>query len=252
MDGSIRTLVVDDEALGRRKILRFLADDPQVELLGDYEGGDEAVQAIRTLKPDLLFLDIRMPVLDGFEILRATAGACSPTVIFVTAYDDHAIHAFEVHAFDYLLKPFDRSRFCDALSRAKEQVWLRHSPSPQAMPARDTASTRNSLMVKCNGRITFLRAEEIDWIEAERDYVCLHTASRKCLVREKISELEAGFAPEHFVRIHRSTIVAVNRIKELRPLLYGEYAVILHDGTQLTMSRSYREKVFHRLMQTPC
>ncbi|HEX9006637.1 MAG TPA: LytTR family DNA-binding domain-containing protein [Bacteroidota bacterium] len=264
MDLAIRTMVVDDEALGRRKILRLLADDPEVECLGDYEGGEEAVDAIRAQKPDLLFLDIRMPLLDGFAILRDTAAACTPTVIFVTAYGDHAIHAFEVHAFDYLLKPFDRSRFCEALSRAKDQVRLRREAdrrekssqgpdgiAPEAA-AQEAVSTRNCLMVKCNGRITFLRAEEIDWIEAERDYVCLHTASRKCLVREKIGELETAFAPEHFVRIHRSVIVALNRIKELRPLLYGEYAVILHDGTQLTLSRSYREKVFHRLMQTPC
>ncbi len=164
------------------------------------------------------------------------------------------------------MKPFDRSRFCEALSRAKDQVRLRReaerrekssqgpdgaAPAPEEA-AQQEASVRNCLVVKCNGRITFLHAEEIDWIEAERDYVCLHTASRKCLVREKISELEEAFAPGHFVRIHRSTIVAVDRIKELRPLLYGEYAVILHDGTQLTMSRSYREKVFHRLMRTPC
>jgi two-component system LytT family response regulator len=255
-------MVVDDEALGRRKILRLLEEDPDVELLGEFSGGGEAVQAIRERKPDLLFLDIHMPGMDGFEILRGVADVHTPTVIFVTAYDQHAVRAFEIHAFDYLLKPFDRNRFRDALGRAKQHVRkgqegelskrllsLLGDSVPRQAGTSAVPPARNRLMVKSNGRISFLRAEEIDWIEAEGDYVCLHSQGRKFLVREKIGELETEFAPDHFVRIHRSTIVAVDHIKELQPLFYGEYSVMLLDGTKLTMSRSYREKVFQRLMK---
>jgi two-component system LytT family response regulator len=262
MNEAIRTMVVDDEQLGRRKILRLLEEDPEIEVLGEYAGGLEAVQAIRERKPDLVFLDIHMPDMDGFDLLRNVAEVHTPTVIFVTAYDQHAVRAFEVHAFDYLLKPFDRGRFRDALLRAKQQLrrvqegelskrLLSLLGDSMPRPSAPTASptSRNRLMVKSNGRITFLRAEEIDWIEAEGDYVCLHSQGRKFLVREKIGGLETDFAPEHFVRIHRSTIVAVDHIKELQPLFYGEYSVILLDGTKLTMSRSYREKVFQRLMK---
>ena len=259
---AIRTMVVDDEALGRRKILRLLAEDADIELVGELAGGEEAVQAICERRPDLLFLDIHMPDMDGFELLRHAAPVHTPTVIFVTAYDQHAVRAFEVHALDYLLKPFDRERFRDALERAKQHVRLRQDgelskrlaallgdPAAQAGPGPGAPAVRNRLMVKSNGRITFLRSEEIDWIEAEGDYVCLHSQGRKFLIREKISELEREFSPERFVRIHRSTIVAVDRVKELQPLFYGEYSVTLMDGTKLTMSRSYREKVFQRLMK---
>ncbi len=262
MSDAIRTMVVDDEALGRRKTVRLLEEDPDVSVLGEFAGGVDAVRAIREQRPELLFLDIEMPVMNGFDLLRSVSDAYTPTVIFVTAYDQHAVHAFQVHALDFLLKPFDRDRFREALGRAKDLVRQRQegdlskrllallgsqtngtAPSPAVRPA------RNRLMVKSNGRITFLRAEEIEWMEAEGDYVCLHSQGRKFLIREKIGDLEREFSPEHFVRIHRSWIVALNQIKELQPLFYGEYSVSLLDGTKLTLSRSCRERVFQRLMK---
>jgi two-component system LytT family response regulator len=176
-------------------------------------------------------------------------------VIFVTAFDQHAVQAFQVHALDYLLKPFDRERFQDSLRRAKEQVHQRRDGSVnQKLIDLLNESTRahppvprERIMVKTAGRISFLKTDEIDWIEAQGDYVRLYAQGRKFLIREKIGEMEQQFSGDRFVRIHRSTIVNVERIKEMQPLFYGEYAVILNDGTRLTLSRSFREKVFSRL-----
>jgi two-component system, LytTR family, response regulator len=255
MAEAIRAAIVDDEELGRRKISRMLKEDSEITIVGELAGGAEAVRVLRETRPELLFLDIKMPEMDGFALLRELSGSFTPIVIFVTAFDQHALQAFRVHALDYLLKPFDRGRFQEALRRAKQQVLQgrsgsinqkllallnesNHTPSPPA---------RERIMVKSAGRISFLKTEEIDWIEAQGDYVRLYAQGRKFLIREKIGEMEQQFSNDHFVRIHRSTIVNVERIKEMQPLFYGEYAVILNDGTRLTLSRSFREKVFSRL-----
>lgn len=255
---AIRAAIVDDEDLGRRKIIRMLREDPEVEIVGEFSGGESAVKSLRETKPELLFLDIKMPEMDGFALLRELSGSFTPIVIFVTAFDQHAVQAFQVHALDYLLKPFDRGRFQDALRRAKDQVRQRRNGSINQKLLEllnssnhpSSPSSRERIMVKSAGRISFLRTEEIDWIEAQGDYVRLWAQGRKFLIREKIGDMEQQFSSDRFIRIHRSTIVNVERIKEMQPLFYGEYAVILHDGTRLTLSRSFRERVFTRLTKT--
>ncbi len=252
---AIRAAIVDDEDLGRRKISRMLKEDSEVDIVGEFAGGEGAIKVLREMKPELLFLDIKMPEMDGFAFLRELSMSFTPIVIFVTAFDQHAVQAFQVHALDYLLKPFDRERFQDALRRAKEQVRQgRNGSINQKLlellnGSNHTSSSppRERIMVKSAGRISFLRTEEIDWIEAQGDYVRLWAQGRKFLIREKIGDMEQQFSGDRFIRIHRSTIVNVERIKEMQPLFYGEYAVILNDGTRLTLSRSFRERVFSRL-----
>jgi two-component system LytT family response regulator len=246
-------MIIDDEPLGRQKVLLLLKDEPGVEVVAESAGGDDAVQQIRTHHPDLLFLDVQMPGKDGFAILRELEQDQLPFVIFVTAYDQHAVEAFRVHALDYLLKPFDRERFLEALGRAREQMLQQREGDAGRRLLNMLGSTSleagqaDRLMLKTGGKIVFLRTEEIDWVEAQGDYVCLHAGQKKHLLREKISELEHQLPHRSFVRIHRSTIVNLDRIKEMQPLFYGEYSVVLHDGTRLTLSRSFREKVFQRL-----
>ncbi len=250
---TITTLIVDDEPLARKGIKRLLDLDPDIQVVGECGDGMDAIEGIRTKKPDLMFLDIQMPEKNGFEVLESLDAPEIPIVIFVTAYDQHALKAFEVHALDYLLKPFDDERFNEALVRAKKELAKREEIGINdrlidLLNERMLSHPRlDRVMIKAGGRISFLRAEEIDWIEAEGDYVCLHTQGKKHLLRERISELEQRLEPEKFVRIHRSTIVNIDRIKEMQPLFYGEYAVILHDGTRLTLSRSFRGKVFQHL-----
>jgi two-component system, LytTR family, response regulator len=252
----IRTLIVDDEPLARKGVRRLLEEDPEVEILGECGDGLEAVEQIKSLRPELVFLDIQMPEMDGFAVLDAINPDELPIVVFVTAFDQHALHAFQVHALDYLLKPFEEERFQEALSRAKAQ--LRQKSGSQLTRriiemldgTREERQSPGRIMVRSAGRITFVRVEEVDWIEAQGDYVCLHCQGKKHLVREKISDMETQLAADRFLRIHRSTIVSIPRIKEMQPLFHGEYAVVLHDGTRLTMSRSFRDRVFERLSGT--
>jgi len=249
----IRTLIVDDEPLARKGVRQLLEEDPEVEILGECGDGLEAVEQIKALHPELVFLDIQMPEMDGFAVLDALTPAELPIVVFVTAYDQHALRAFQVHALDYLLKPFEEERFQEALARAKAQ--LRQNSGSQLTRriiemldgTREERQAPGRIMVRNAGRITFIRVEEVDWIEAQGDYVCLHCQGKKHLVREKISDMETQLAADRFLRIHRSTIVSIPRIKEMQPLFHGEYAVVLHDGTRLTMSRSFRDRVFERL-----
>jgi two-component system LytT family response regulator len=249
----IGTLIVDDEPLAHQGVRRLLEADPEVEIVGECSDGLEAVESIQTAHPDLVFLDIQMPEMDGFEVLEALGAAIMPLVVFVTAYDQHAVKAFEVHALDYLLKPFDRERFEEALGRAKASLRDKRQGEIASKIADMLGTVRNErgredrFMIKSGGRITFLRTEEVDWVEAQGDYVCLHCQGKKHLVRSKIGHMEDQFTGRTFIRIHRSTIVNVGRIKEMQPLFHGDYAVVLNDGTRLTMSRSFREKVFQRL-----
>src|SRR5919107_4875007 len=245
----IRVLVVDDEPLAREKIRELVRRDPEVEIVGECSSGAEAVSAVRELRPDLLLLDVQMPDLGGFEVLQALDGEHPPAVIFVTAYDQYAVRAFEVHALDYLLKPFDRERFGAAWQRAKEQI-LKEKGSRlderiltllEELKAGSKYLER--LVIKSGGRVFFLEAGDIDWIEAEGNYVSVHSGKKSHLLRETISSLETQLDPKKFRRIHRSSIVKIDRIKELQPWFHGEYRVILLDGTQLTLSRNYRENL---------
>lgn len=250
----IRALIVDDEPLGRTVIREMLRGDADIEIIGECANGHEAVELISRTRPELLFLDVQMPEVDGFEVLSALDEL--PLVIFVTAYDQYAVRAFDVHAVDYLLKPFDRDRFGKAVQRAKAQLKQTHNDAVNerilALLEEQKAKTRylERLVVKANGRVFFLKASEVDWIEAEGNYVCLHVRKDSYLLRETLSSLEAQLDPQKFPRIHRSQIVNVERIRELQPWSHGEYHVILHDGTQLTLSRSYRERLHELLGKT--
>ena len=244
-----RTLIVDDEPLARRRIKRLLARDPDIEIAGEGGNGRDAIAAIQDLSPDLLFLDVQMPEIDGFDVLEAIEPAKLPLVIFVTAYDQYALRAFEVSAVDYLVKPFDRSRFERALQRAKSRLATERGSdlNRQTLALLEELKARSShverLVVKAGGRAFFLKAEEIDWIEAEGKYVRLHDGKESYLLREAIGSMEAQLDPKRFPRIHRSTIVNIDRVRELQPWFHNEYRVILKDGTELMLSRSCRKRL---------
>ena len=252
----IRVLLVDDESLAREMLREMLQDDPQVTIVGESGNGREALEAIRTHSPDLIFLDVQMPELGGFEVLEAL-GKEIPRVIFVTAYDQYAVRAFEVHALDYLLKPFDQERFDISWQRARTQILRdRNGGTDQRILALlEEMKAGNKylerLVIKASGRIYFLETTEIDWIEAEGNYVSVHSAKKSHLLRETISSLEAQLDPKKFLRIHRSSIVRIDRIQELQPWFHGEYRIILQNGTQLTLSRNYRDKLQEALGKLP-
>lgn len=246
----IRTLIVDDEPLARQRLRRLLEADSDITILGECGDGEHAVAELQKQRPDLVFLDVQMPVLDGFGVLHALDDMPMPVVIFVTAHDRYALKAFEVHAFDYLLKPYDKSRFTSALERAKAQVRqgnathlnerlqeLLHAVTPT------NGGHKSRLMVKSDGRIYFVRVDDIDWIEAAGNYVRLHVGKEQYLLRESLSALEKQLDPARFVRVHRSTIVHLERIRELQPAFHGDYVIVLRDGTELALSRSCREKL---------
>lgn len=245
----IRTLIVDDEPLARERIRALLRREQDVEVIGECGNGPEALAAIKEQRPDLVFLDVQMPDLDGFGVLDSVPADAMPVIIFVTAYDRYAIRAFDVHAQDYLLKPFDRERFGKALSRARVQVRRNRSGdiSHRLLALLEDLKPANKyldrLVIKSSGRVFFLRVDEIDWVEASANYVRLHVGRDSHLLRETMNALEARLDPSRFIRIHRSTIVNVDRVKELQPLFHGEYVVILRDGTELNSSRGYRAKL---------
>src|SRR6266536_1902321 len=256
----IRTLIVDDEPLARRNLRLLLEKDPQVEILDECRNGREAVHAVKSLSPDLIFLDIQMPEMDGFDVLASVGAERIQAIIFVTAFDQYALKAFEVHALDYLLKPFNDARFQRALDQAKAQIEQRalnkvsrkllalledrESKREQRAP-HQTYLTR--LMIKLASRVVLLKVNEIDWIEADSNYAKLHVGSKSHLLREKMHDLETQLNPERFVRIHRSIIVNLDRIKELHPHFNGDYIVVLDNGVQLKLSRSRREHLEARL-----
>jgi len=243
----IRALVIDDEPLARDMIREMLGGDSDVEIVAECANGREAVEAIRSLSPDLIFLDIQMPELGGFEVLESfEANQAAPYIIFATAYDQYAVRAFEVHAFDYLLKPFDEERFNIAWQRAKAQIKLDRTGERDrhilALLEELKAGPRylERLVVKTGGRVFFLDVAEILCIEAEGNYVRVYDQTKHYLLRETISGLEEQLDPKQFLRIHRSAIVKIDKIKELQPWFHGEYRIILENGKQLTLSRNYR------------
>jgi two-component system LytT family response regulator len=243
----IRALIVDDEPLARERIRSLLRDEADIEIAGECGDGPAAVTAIKKLSPDLLFLDVQMPGLNGFDVLRAIGKELMPLVIFVTAYDQHAVKAFEAHALDYLLKPFKLARFKDTVQRAREHLANRDADAisknlaallGQARPAREFLAR---IAVKTGERTVFVKAGQIDYVESAGNYVVLHVGKENHVVRETLTSLEENLNPKKFVRISRSMLVNADQIKELQPLFKGEYAVVLHNGKQLTMTRGVRE-----------
>jgi two-component system, LytTR family, response regulator len=245
----MHALIVDDEPLARERVRELLRDDPDVESIRECRNGREAVAAMEERPADLVFLDVEMPELDGFGFLRALPAGSAPVVIFVTAYDRYAVRAFESQAFDYLLKPFDRDRFDETLARAKRRSGDSASVRELLARVRELQGERRAvrpagrLAVRAGRRILFLKSEEIDWIEAEGNYVRLHTGKQSHLLRETIGRIHEKLDAARFRRIHRSTIVNIERVRELQPSFHGDYRVILDDGTQLTLSRSYRDLI---------
>ena len=243
----IRTLIVDDEPLARERVRTLLANEPDIELIGECTTGTEAVAAIKQARPDLVFLDVQMPGLGGFEVLRALDKDQIPLVIFVTAYDQHAVKAFEVHALDYLLKPFKQARFRETVAHAREALAGREAaensrkllaligqnPPPPERLAR--------IPIRNGERVVFVKVENIDYVESAGNYVIVHAGKENHVVRETLTALEEKLDPRQFLRISRSTLVNMDQVKELQPLFKGEHAVLLHNGKQLTMTRGIRE-----------
>jgi len=234
---STRALIVDDESLARERVRSLLANAAGVTVVGQCSGGREAVEVILRERPDLVFLDVQMPDLNGFEVVDAVANEWLPAVIFVTAYDEYAIKAFDVHAIDYLLKPIEPERFRKALSRATKHGLL------SLLDERPI----DRLVIRTRGKVSFLKPSEIDWIEADGKHARLHTGHETHVVRHTLTRLEQRLASHGFVRVHRSAIVNVDRIKELEPWFHGEYVVILKDGTKLTSSAAHSQAL-HRIV----
>jgi two-component system, LytTR family, response regulator len=247
----IRAIIVDDEELGRDRIQSLLEMQPDVEIVAICSDGASAVETIERVQPDLVFLDVQMPGMDGFEVVENLDAATLPAIVFVTAHDGHAIRAFEIHALDFLLKPFDQTRFEKALERARAQLAKAHSQGP-VIDSRivslleelhEERKYPERLIVKSSGRVFFVRTEEIDWVEASGNYVKVHTKNEAHLLRESMKNMEGKLDPKTFVRIHRSAIVNIDRIKELEPWFHGEYIVIMRDGTRLTASRVFSDRL---------
>ena len=233
----IRTLIVDDEPLAQNNLAMLLRRDPAIEVLGQCGSGLEAVGQIADKRPDLVFLDVQMPECDGFDVLELLGVHAPPVIVFVTAHDDYALRAFEAGALDYLLKPFDDARFERALSRAKERI----------VSARSLPRVPERLVIKGMGQISFVKISEIDWIEAADYYACLHVGGTTHLLRRSITDLEQELSQSLFCRIHRSTIVNLDRIQALKLNKEGEYEVLLKDGTRLRLSRGYRKALQLRM-----
>jgi two-component system LytT family response regulator len=250
LDTIVRTVIADDERLARQKLLILLQSEPLVKVVAECQDGRQTVSAIRSLRPDMLLLDIQMPDLDGFQVLSEIPVDEMPVVIFTSAYDQYAIRAFEAHALDYLLKPFDQERLHHAVERAQSE--LRKSRdreithrilnllSQVRSVALPTPEVDNRLVIKANGRVVFLDLDNIEWVEAAANYVRLNVGKESYLFRETISRISERLDANHFVRIHRSTIVNVRKIKELIPVNSGEYVVVLKSGRELSCSRGYR------------
>ena len=246
---NIRALIVDDEPLARQRLRDLLADESGIEVVGECGDGSSAVLAIETQTPDLVFLDVQMPELDGFEVIESVGADRMPATLFVTAHDRHALKAFEVHAIDYLLKPFDRKRFHEALERAR--IWVGRSqeaPGRMASLLQDVQDSRppmERILVRSGDHHLLLKTSDIQWIEAEDNYVRLHVEGTSYLVRQTMGRMLERLDPARFKRIHRSSIVNLDCVKELRPWFHGDYMVLLSDGTKLTMPRTYRDQIVH-------
>ena len=248
---TVRVVVADDEPIGRHRLVRLLQAEPDTDVVAACADGEEAVEAIREHAPDVVLLDIQMPNLDGFEVVAALGEPQQPVVIFVTAHDQYALRAFEVHAFDYLLKPVDQDRLRDAITRAVSSAVRSPHPGPtrrilgllEELNARERARGRERLVVRTPERAFFLKTETIDYIEAAGKFVHLHVGRTLHALRESMAELEQELDPGRFLRISRSVIVNLDRIQEIQPWFQGDYVLILTDGTKLTSTRGYRDNM---------
>jgi two-component system, LytTR family, response regulator len=238
LPASIQTLVVDDESWARRNLTVLLRRDPDIGSIVECGSGSEAIEQIRRAKPDLMFLDVQMPGCDGFDVLELLGGDLPSIIIFVTAYDEYALRAFEAGALDYLLKPFDDARFNRALDRAKDKIAHYAPPRPP---------TAERLVVKSRGEVLFLNVADIDWIEAVAYYACLHAGSETHIMRRTLSELERDLGDEKFIRIHRSIIVNLDRVHALELQNGGEYEVVLKSKLRLRLSRRFRKRLQDRM-----
>lgn len=250
MTRRLRIAVVDDEPPARFKLRKFLEDHPRAELVGEAGDGVEAVRLIEELRPDVVLLDVQMPELDGFDVLEALDMDELPHVVFITAYDEFAVRAFEVRALDYLLKPVDRDRFDTAIERAMEMVERGAAGEEAGDRVRSTAAelrTRQGplqrFLVRSRGRMWFVRAEQVDWIEAAGNYIKLHVGDGTHMIRGVLKDVADRLDPDRFVRIHRSTIVNLESIRELQEWSHGDCLVLLKDGTELRLSRRYRDRL---------
>jgi two-component system, LytTR family, response regulator len=247
----MRVLIVDDEPWARKRIATLLKAEADVEMVGECSGGAEAVRTITERVPDLVFLDVQMPEVDGFEVVEAIGPDQMPLVIFATAYDKYAIQAFDAQALDYLLKPFDEERFRKALSRARRE-FIEKTPSERTIRGLlESVQSRQRflqrLAVRSGGRILFLKAVDIDWVEASGNYVTLHAGTDSHMLRTGMNALEPKLDPEQFVRIHRSTIVNLDRVRQMQPWFRGEQILVLKDGTQLNVGRAFRGKLLQQI-----
>lgn len=266
---TIKVLIVDDEPLAREGVSLHLKDEKEFTIIGECENGSDAIRTILSLKPDLVFLDIKMPKVNGFDVVNAVGSEHMPPVIFLTAYDEYAIEAFNTHAIDYLLKPIDKLRFKESLKHAREQI-LKNAISQRSAqltqllsqtqglttptaPANQTSTTMQNerLVIRSNGHVYLLKAEDIYWVEAEGDYVTVHTPKKSHLVRETMKKMEARLSEQGFQRVHRSSIVNLSYVNELISLDSGDYQIILRDNTCVKLSRNYRDILYQRLHATP-
>jgi two-component system LytT family response regulator len=258
-DASMRVLIVDDEPVARQRLRRLLGEMSGVQLIGECKNGREAVSRILEDRPDLVLLDVRMPAMDGFEVLRQVGEVALPIVVFVTAFDEHATAAFDVHALDYVVKPVEPARLKTAVERARKQLAMestvqRHErlldllrehsgePSPGESAAPSNGKRPQRLLINEDGRRFFVAVSDIDWIEAYGNYVRLHVSGKTHLLRATMTRVESSLDPAQFGRIHRSSIVNLLSVREIQPWFSGEHLVILKDGTKLKLSRNYRER----------
>lgn len=243
----LTALIVDDEPLARERVRTLLEAEEDIEIVGECAGGPEALEAMRERRPDLLFLDVQMPEMDGFQVLREL-GAPLPTVIFVTAYDEHAVKAFEAQALDYVLKPFKVARFKTALARAREQR-TRHQPDDAAkrllslleQQGGAKADYLSRVVVRDRNKVRFIKTADVDWIEASGNYVVLHTGKENHVVRETLAAFETQLSPKEFVRVSRSAIVNLDRVEHFEPTFNNEHVIVLTSGDRLPMTRGLRE-----------
>lgn len=252
MQNLIKTLIVDDEPLAREYVRRLLKEDERIQIVGETGNGRDAVQLIGEQKPDLIFLDVQMPEMDGFAVLKTLKPNLLPAVIFTTAYEEYAIRAFEFHALDYLLKPFDSDRFAESVRHAAKRLDNRRNEKPTESKQisemlkniDEKPQYLERLLIKSNGRIVFLKTREIDWIKADDKYLHLYFGKSNYLVRQSLSQMKTQLDPQIFAQIHRSIIINIERIKELQTMFNGEYNLVLENGAEVPLSRNYKNKLF--------
>lgn len=248
----INTIIVDDEPLARKRILRLLAQETDVEIIAECGDGLAAISAINEHQPDLIFLDVQMPEISGFDVLSELDSQTVPAVIFVTAYDQFTIQAFDAHAVDYLLKPFSEERFRQAVSRARQRLGTNcHVSTDKGLlnlldHLKLTNSFLERLIINYKNRLIIVPVDDVEWVETYGNYLKIHTGGKTHLLRETMNNLTSRLNPEKFIRIHRSTLVNLDRIKELQPMFGGQYTVLMRDGTELTLSRNYRKYVLEK------